>query len=82
VSIALQRAQAVSILKQVVIAIEGSPIQVSHPFLFYICFLQLVGILEHDLFQCTFVMHFGFCFCVLNLSSFVVPFFPLIGCFV
>jgi hypothetical protein len=82
VSIALQRAQAASILKHVVIVIEGSPIQVLHPFLFFICFLQLVGILEHDLLQCHFVMHFGCCFCVSNLSSFFVPFFPLVGCFV
>jgi hypothetical protein len=46
VSIALQRPQVASILKHVVIAIEGSPIQVSHPFLFLICFFTIGGDFE------------------------------------
>jgi len=65
--IALQRMHIDSILKHVVIVGEGfSKLTILSSFIslsFFICFLQLVGALEHSLFLCPFVTHFGFlCF--------------------
>jgi hypothetical protein len=62
--IALQRMHIDSILKHVVIVGEGfSKLTIFSNFVslsFFICFLQSVGALEHNLFLCPFVTHFGF----------------------
>jgi hypothetical protein len=62
--IALQRMHTDSILKHVIIVGEGSSkLTIFSSFVslsFFICFLQLVGDLEHNLFLCPFVTHFGF----------------------
>ncbi len=42
--------------------------ETSHPFLFLICFLQLVGTLEHDLFIYPLITYFGLCFSDWDLS--------------
>jgi hypothetical protein len=63
-SIALQRMHIDSILKHAVIVGKGySKHIVLSSFVslsFFIYLLQLVGALEHNLFLCPFVIHFGF----------------------
>ncbi len=80
VLVALQRAQAASILRCIIIASENSfriiTLSSFSSLSFLICLLQLVGGLKHDLFLYPLMTHFWFCFFDSHLGPpLVVPFF-------
>ncbi len=86
VSITLRKVQVTFILMCVIVVSEDFSklirFQVSLPFPFIICFLQLVRALEHNLLLCPFVSHFGFSFLAWTWDLlFVLPFPPLLDIF-
>jgi hypothetical protein len=77
----------VSILKHIIIACEGSFRLINllgfPSFFFKISFLWSVGLVEHDLFLCPLVTHFGFWYLGSNFGPF--PLFLIshfVGCFI
>jgi hypothetical protein len=88
VLVALHKTQTICILRHAIIVNEGfSRLSVlsCFPSLFLSnMFHEISGrVLEHDLFLCPFVTHFGFCPSSSNLCPFFVPSFsPFVRCFV
>ncbi len=82
VLVTLQRMKVVFILKHILIV--GKVIigllffQVSLP-IFFICFLQLMGVLEHNLFLCPFMTHFFIILAQTRVFSLCFYFMPSIG---